>query len=454
LALERRPFRVPNPNVVVNVRIKGDVSPESLQTAVRRVRQRHRLLDVRVVLDRAGEAWFDAEGAQDIAVKVFPRRSDGHWIEKSLEEYRIPHELDRRPPIRFVLLRAPEVSDLIIMCHHMMCDAMSLALVARDVLRQLGDPARECEVLPDPPLANRENIPAHVSSSVLARLSTNRLNSKWKQDEVLFDGEDFRNIFDAYWRHNTPRAIPLEFTEEQTSCLVARCREEGVTVNTALLAALLAAQCAVQGNRLRYLRRTATAMNVRRHLIRDPGEAFGFYAGGVILDFKVSPGRPFWNVARALHRRLGKEFKPRDVLARILAFNRVAPTMYDGLMFKRFGNLVQPGQSRYEKLAAFCARRDALSSTVRAREREPVRVGVVLSNLTCLPIARQHGRLELDRIMFLGAGSRSYQKGVGVATVSGKLTMMVSYIEESVDGATMAAFRTSLLDVLARGVEW
>jgi hypothetical protein len=56
--------------------------------------------------------------------------------------------------------------------------------------------------------------------------------------------------------------------------------------------------------------------------------------------------------------------------------------------------------------------------------------------------------------MFLGAGSRSYQKGVGVATVSGKLTMMVSYIEESVDGATMAAFRTSLLDVLARGVEW
>jgi NRPS condensation-like uncharacterized protein len=454
LAHERRPFRGPNANVVVNARLKGEVSPDLLAAAVRKARQRHRLLDVRVTVDRSGEAWFTSEGAQDIVVKVLPRPSDDRWIETCLEEYRIPHPFEERPPIRFILLRAPEVSDLIIMCHHMMCDAMSLAYLARDVLRYLGDPAQQCEVLPDPPLANGDNIPLHISGSAFAKWSLGRLNKRWESAKVLFDEEDYRNIFDAYWRHYTPRAYALEFSEAQTRRLVVRCREEEVTVNTALLAALMAAQYAAQGRAERYLRRVGTAMDIRKHLIEDPGEAFGFYAGGVILDLKYAPHRPFWDSARDLHRKLNRELKPKAVLSKILAFDHMAPTLYDALMFKRYGKLVQPDQSRYDKLSVFSARHDALASFVKARRQDQVRVGLVLSNLTRLDFPRQYGQLALDKMMFLGAATRSYQKAVGVVTASGKLTMMVSHVEQSVDSRTMADFRTSLLDVLARAVGW
>jgi len=450
LAHERRPFRGPNANVVVNVRLKGEVSPGLLKAAVRKVQQRHRLLNVRVIVDKAGEAWFSSKGAQDIPIKMFPRHSDEHWIEKCLEEYRIPHEFDKRPPIRFILLRTPEISDLIIICHHMICDAKSLAYLAHDVLRHLGDPAQECEVLPDPPLANRDNIPAHVSGNRLAKLSIKRLNKKWDKDKVIFDEKDYRNIFHAYWRHFTPRADALELSEAQTSRLVARCREQEMTVNTALLAALMAAQYAVQGNVEKYLHRAGTAMDIRKHLVHNPGKAFGFYAGGVILNFKYPPHRPFWDIARALHHKLEKKFKPQDILSKILTFGYMAPTLYDGLMFKRYGKLVHPDQSRYDKLSTFCAHKDALTSFIKARKQDQVRVGLVLSNLTRLDLPRQYGQLELDKMMFLGAGTRSYQKAVGVVTVSGKLTMMIGYVKESVSSRTMADFKASLQDLLAR----
>jgi hypothetical protein len=447
---ERRPFRGPNANVVVNARLKGAASPELLRVAVRKVQQRHRLLNVRVIVDEAGEAVFSSEGVQDIIVKVLPRRSDAQWIATCLEEYRIPHEFDKRPPIRFILLRGPEVSDLIILCHHMLCDALSLAYLARDVLVCLGDPTREVEVLPDPPLANRENIPAPISAKRLAKIPLNRLNKRWEKAKVIFDEEDYASIVHAYWQHVTPRAYALEFTPAQTSRLVARCREEDVTVNTVLLTALAAAQYAAQGDAESYLHKIATAMDIRKYLIEDPGEAFGFYAGGVILDFAYPPNRTFWDIARELHHRLKKDFKPEEVLSKVLTFGAMTPSLHDGLMFKRYGKLVQPDQRRYDKLSAFSARQDALAAFLKARKKDQVRAGLVLSNLTRLDFPRQYGQLALDAMMFLGAGTRSYQKAVGVVTVNGKLTMTVSYVEESVDSHTMAAFKASLLDGLAR----
>ncbi|MBN1580886.1 MAG: hypothetical protein JXA89_09305, partial [Anaerolineae bacterium] len=122
LSHERRPFRGPNASVVLNVRIKGEVTVSALRAAVKQVQRRHRLLSARVALDCDGTAWFTSDGAEEIVVDAVSRRSGEHWIEETLKAYRIPYEFDRRPPLRFILLHGPERSDLVIMCHHMICD--------------------------------------------------------------------------------------------------------------------------------------------------------------------------------------------------------------------------------------------------------------------------------------------------------------------------------------------
>jgi NRPS condensation-like uncharacterized protein len=83
-------------------------------------------------------------------VEIVARESDEHWIRVVQESCCLPFEFDERPAIRFILVQSAATSELIILCHHILCDGLSLAYLARDVMEHLGDPTREVEVLPDP----------------------------------------------------------------------------------------------------------------------------------------------------------------------------------------------------------------------------------------------------------------------------------------------------------------
>ena len=76
---------------------------------------------------------------------------------------------------------------LIIFCHHILCDGLSLAYLAQDLMVHLSDPDREVDLLPNPVPIERENIPDDVSLNAVAKFFINRINKKWEQEKVLFD---------------------------------------------------------------------------------------------------------------------------------------------------------------------------------------------------------------------------------------------------------------------------
>ncbi len=88
---------------------------------------------------------------------------------------------ETRPAIRFILVQSPDVSELIILCHHIICDGMSLAFLARDLMMQLGDPTCEVKVLPAPPAIDLNNLPGDVSQSGIVKFFINRMNKKWAE---------------------------------------------------------------------------------------------------------------------------------------------------------------------------------------------------------------------------------------------------------------------------------
>ena len=184
--------------VAVVARIKGNISEGTLINAIPKVQQRHPNLRVRIKEDSAHTPWFTSEGAKAIPVEVVPRKSDNHWIKVYQEACQIPFEFDERPAIRFILVQSPTISELIILCHHIICDGLSLAYLTRDLMVHLGDPAHEVEVLPDPIPIDRENIPSDVSMNAIARFLINRINQKWKKDKIYFDQEDYRELNEAY----------------------------------------------------------------------------------------------------------------------------------------------------------------------------------------------------------------------------------------------------------------
>ena len=94
-----------------------------------------------------------------------PRTSGDQWIEVYHQACRVPFEFDKRPAIRFILVQSAAESELLIFCHHIICDGLSLAYLARDLMVHLGDPTRDVEVLPDPAPIGLDNMPGGTSRS-------------------------------------------------------------------------------------------------------------------------------------------------------------------------------------------------------------------------------------------------------------------------------------------------
>lgn len=145
-SLERFFSLSPYSIVTVVARIKGNITETMLTEAVHKAQQRHTNLRVRIKEDDERNPWFTSEDVKEIPIIIVPRESGDLWIQVQTEESKKPFEFDERPAIRFILVHSPDVSELIILCHHIICDGLSLAYLARDLMAYLGDPetARAC----------------------------------------------------------------------------------------------------------------------------------------------------------------------------------------------------------------------------------------------------------------------------------------------------------------------
>jgi hypothetical protein len=439
--------------VTMVARIQGSVTESMLREAVSQVQLRHALLRVRIREGQDHELWFTSVGVGEIPIEIVPRESGDHWIEAHHRASKIPFEFHARPAIRFILVQSPDVSELIILCHHMICDGMSLAYLARDLMLHLGDPARQVEVLPDPVLMDQDNLPEEVSIGGIVKFFVNRINKQWSEEPVFFDEEDYRDLNEAYWSNFTHRAIPVELSEAQTTALVERCRAESVTVNTTLTVAFVGAQRVVVGDQP-YHSRIAIAGSVRDRLRRPAGEAMGYYAGGVTPKFKYNMKKGFWENARGLHRKVQPLYQNKRLFRESLAWCYLEPGIMEAISFKTVGRLVPPHATRYDKLSAFSQRGDVVASAVKREKLDSfdyTLIGTAVTNLTRLDFPRQYGPLELERLIMNPGGAFplvNVKLVVGAVTCAGKLSLLVEYAEESIDTPTVREVTDQAIEFL------
>lgn len=452
-SLERLFRHSPFSIVTMVARIKGDVSESMLVNAVSKVQQRHPNLRVRIVEDDDHVPWFTSEGVQEIPVDVVPRESDDHWIQVHQEASQIPFEFDARPAIRFILVQSPTISELIILCHHIICDGLSLAYLARDLMVHLGDPTREVEVLPDPAPIDRDNLPEDVSLNPIVRFFINRINKQWEEDSIFFDQEDYRALNEAYWANFEHQILSVELSEAQTSALVDRCRKNGVTVNSALTTAFVGAQTIVQGDRP-FHSSIGVAANLRDRLQRPVGEVMGFYAGIVTPKFKYNGRIGFWENAQRLHKKVKPLFTNKNLFNDFLSWCYLEPAVLEAVNFKKLGGLVAPHHSSYHKLSAFSKQDDVVLALLKRDKRESldrIFMGTAVTNLTRMDFARKYGALELDRLIMQPGGAfplTNVNLVLGAVTCAGKLSLVIEYAEQAVDTRTMTKVKDKAMEFL------
>jgi len=439
---ERRHMYAPNSIIPIVVRILGDVEKNNIKKAVKMVQQRHVLLRVKLVIDESKTAWFTTEDVDEIPIKIQDRISDDQWISVCKNESRIPFDFYKRPPIRIILLYSNTKSDLVIFCHHMFSDGMSVAYLARDLMTLIGSPDKELEILPPPPLLTRENIPDDVSDNVIVQKFINRINRKWKSEEIAFDYKDYLSIFNTYWKQNTHSIELIELSKKQTDSLVKKCRDEQVTVNSLIFSSFLKAQNEANNYSKPKTQKAGVAVDVRNHLKTPASDSFGFYAAGFIDDYKFINHIDFWEFTRKIHKRISKKLSNNEFFINLLRAAHLEPSIHDALIMKTYGNLVQKESSRYEKLHSFSKRKDSVSSM--AKKFGAMHFGFAVTNLGRLDFPQFYSDLELDRILVFPPTGPTIETTIFVATVCGKLTLVMSYVEEVMEKEIMHKIKIEL----------
>ncbi len=417
---ERIMFMIPF-NVVMVAKVTGKIEAKDLSVVLEKLRNRHSLLGVRVVIDENNEAWYTSEGVPGFSIETIERESGNQWIQASIEQCKISFELERGPLIRFVLLNSTERSDLILCAHHLVCDGLSLTWLIRDILVHLSEPEKEVIILPEPPEINSDTVPSPPSPGKITNSVMEFLNEKWEKKNIRFTRSDMIELHAKFWeKNNHANVIAWESTVDETTSLISRCREEKVTVNTAVWTAFLLAQYEIQGSRERYRHKAGMAVNVRDKLKIPVGEAFGFYASSLNTQLKCNPKISFWEMARIFHDRI------KTALAKTNPFQMITaefmhPTLIDSLYFSKYGLL-------NNKLSG---------KLLQKMNWDKINYGFSITNVGKVNIPKSYGKLQLESVYGPLFYSDVNEKTVGVITIGGKLTYLLSYNEDNVNADNM-----------------
>jgi hypothetical protein len=249
-----------------------------------------------------------------IPLRMVERKNDDHWQTEVRHEWVAPFDASRDPLVRLVWLRGSEVSELILVGHHCICDGQSGMTLLRECLSAYDEPEKDLGTY-DALGAIEDVVPATLLKDrgfrrrMRWKTSLLRLIFLWERRKKPRSASPIRGEQVYFHRWSLDKAASLKLTE--------RCRTEGVTVFAAMTVAFLQAFREVRGTQA--LRNVYTMVNARRFMPLLRSDAMFGMAPGVKLSIKGVPppqemsASGFWTCAQAIKSDLTRQV---DVLGR------------------------------------------------------------------------------------------------------------------------------------------
>ena len=336
--------------VVMTARVRGRICVEALRSALEQGRHRHLLLGTRVEFNDDQTAYLTRTNVPEFPVEVVQTKDDTRW-QRLVEQYlSTPFSLETGPLAPFALVEGENSSHLIVSAHHVICDGISLGYLLRDILTACGSPEMTLEPLPVPPRVTQETATTPLRIFWLRRWIISKVWQAWDRKNIRFDSAMRDAMLERFFATNDEIDFHSgELSAPETDRLVARCRDESVTVNSAVWAAVLSAQHRLLP-RKRIHRTAGLARSLRPLLKPRVEDSFGFFAASMTFKLPYEPHLPFWQMARKAHARIHQRLKKENPFQQLI-LEIVHPGLVDSLYFQKLGFIDEGLSRRMLKLA-------------------------------------------------------------------------------------------------------
>jgi len=409
-------------------RFSCDILEKPVKRAIANARLKYPLLGARIEQDREGNARFAFDNVPDFQIKIVGKKTENQWFELAWREQQEPFDMGKGPLVKFLLFRSAESADLVVICHHIICDGLSLAYLIKDIASFLQELDVKVEPMPLPPSVINDDLKVKISPSWIYRIAIAWTNRAWKKSKTVFGENDYAQIYRDYWKSKDIGMAVISLPEDITSTFIHRCQEEHVTVNSALTTAFAFAQYDMEGRNKPYLRKALVAVNIRDLFKNRLGENFGFLAGGaeVILPDKT---KELWDAARRFNIQMTQlRSSPKKLMEGVAALNSVEPTLMDAVYFAAYGD--------FRNKTAL-----SLKGLVLTKTGEPRR-SLDITNIGLVSLGKN---ANLETMFFVPILSSNYEKAIAIVTAGGEMNIIMLHDVSQFSPASMEDFKQKII---------
>ncbi|MBN7135711.1 hypothetical protein A7A76_13340 [Lysobacter enzymogenes] len=292
--------------IVQAARVRGALDERRLRDALDRVQRKHPMLRCSVE-DGDPPTMVLEDDPQPIPLRITERIDGEEWQRQSHIERETRFDTARAPLMRLTWVRGRdaqgEVGELVLACHHVICDGMSMLTLLREILALCADPALDIgthtgfnaleDILPAQALSDRRVRRSAAWKALAFRL----FFSLRRRRKPVPQGE----FFVLHWK----------LSREDTAALAARAKAEGVTVFAAMSVAFSLAFRTVKGAAA--TGKIFSPVDIRKFLtLIRPDQLFAAAPGTIVqLDTELAPDNvddaAFWEQARVFKSRLNQK---------------------------------------------------------------------------------------------------------------------------------------------------
>ncbi len=426
-------YRAPYGSILMLARFKEIIRKQDLQQALALARIKYPLLNARFSQDEDGNIETQTDYDKDFSIYCGIKTQATDWLSLAWSQQQKPFDMQKGPLIKFILLSDETTSDLVVICHHCICDGLSLVYLIKDLAYFMNNPKTQVQALPLPPRISLANLATDKPASFVnffTALVTNSLNRSWNKNKVVFSQADFEKMNHDYWQGKDIGLLDISLTAQETATLLASCKQKKVTVNSALTTAFTLAQKALFGNKKGYLRKALLAISARE-LLKVPQTAnFGQLAIGNVVSLPSGKG-DFWTLAARFNAKTKAMLaKPKKFLALIAPLDFIEPTLFDAIYFVENAGFKNKAAERFKKLV--------LSPVGKPRR------SMDITNLGAIKDCDE----KIETIYFVPMLSSNYVKTLGIVTVHNAMNIIIMHNHEYVSHQKAEEFRQKILTYL------
>ncbi len=312
-------------NIAMVVTIRGKTTTEAMRNALNKLQDRNPLLSVKVICNEKGLPWFYTNDHAEIPLSVVASASPDLSLRLLEKELATPFEMAGPLPLARATLVTTPNPQLILCMQHIICDGLSFAFLIKDLLSLLAQPD-----LVLPPLSVTEHLTQAIPAKIAKKIpkTTRRFKILFFLIKIIHRIKR-RKVSNqtAISPKNKDRSYQIyswALSTDQTAKLLARCKQERVSVHSALCTAFLSFNPVINN-----------PVNLRNRLSESVGEALGLFASGAVVKMQYDTTKSFWENARHYNRKLQKELRDKRVFRISKIFAKVVPIPE----LQRFGNM-------------------------------------------------------------------------------------------------------------------